>query len=328
MNSRQISKVPAVRKAPMPEFVSPQLATLVDTPPSGDEWFHELKFDGYRLLCYLNRGQVRFWTRNQKDWTAKFPTLGKAVKALKLGSAILDGEVVALDASGRASFQRLQQAIHKNAGAGLVFHIFDVIYLEGFNLTRCPLRERKRVLAELFEKVDEKSPLRFSDHIEGSGAQFFKEACKHGIEGIVSKRAESPYESTRSRNWLKIKCLKRQEFVIAGYTLSDKGIPFSSLVLGVYDKGKLIYAGRAGTGFSNQMRVDLKKMLDKLGRNTRPFEQIPNDPGLRRAVWAEPKLVGEVAFTEWTDEGIIRHPSFQGLREDKKPTEVVRENPS
>jgi len=328
MNSRQISKVPGVRKAPMPEFVSPQLATLVETPPSGDEWFHELKFDGYRLLCYLNRGQVRFWTRNQKDWTAKFPTLGKAVKALKLGSAILDGEVVALDASGRASFQRLQQAIHKNAGAGLVFHIFDVIYLEGFNLTRCPLRERKRVLAELFEKVDEKSPLRFSDHIEGSGAQFFKEACKHGIEGIVSKRAESPYESTRSRNWLKIKCLKRQEFVIAGYTLSEKGIPFSSLVLGVYDKGKLIYAGRAGTGFSNQMRVDLKKMLDKLGRNTRPFEQIPNDPGLRRAVWAEPKLVGEVAFTEWTDEGIIRHPSFQGLRDDKKPTEVVRENPS
>jgi bifunctional non-homologous end joining protein LigD len=249
----------------MPEFVSPQLATLVDTPPSGDEWFHELKFDGYRLLCHLNRGQVRFWTRNQKDWTAKFPTLGKAVKALKLGSAILDGEVVALDASGRASFQRLQQAIHKNAAAGLVFHIFDVIYLEGFNLTRCPLRERKRVLAELFEEVDEKSPLRFSDHIEGSGAQFFKEACKHGIEGIVSKRAESPYETTRSRNWLKIKCLKRQEFVIAGYTLSDKGIPFSSLVLGVYDKGKLIYAGRAGTGFSNQMRVDLKKMLDKLG---------------------------------------------------------------
>ena len=328
MNSRQISRLPGARKAAMPEFVSPQLATLMDKPPTGDEWFHELKFDGYRLLCHLNRSQVRFWTRNQKDWTAKFPTLGKAAKALKLGSAILDGEVVALDASGRASFQKLQNALHKNAGAGLIFHIFDVIYLEGFNLTRCPLYERKRVLAELFESVNESSPLRFSDHIEGNGAQFFKEACKHGIEGIVSKRANSPYESTRSRNWLKIKCLKRQEFVIAGYTLSDKGIPFSSLVLGVYDKGKLIYAGRAGTGFSNQMRVDLKKMLDKLGRNTRPFEQIPSDPGLRRAVWAEPKLVGEVAFTEWTDEGIIRHPSFQGLREDKKATEVVREEPS
>jgi bifunctional non-homologous end joining protein LigD len=328
MNSKQISRLPGARKAAMPEFVSPQLATLMDKPPAGDEWFHELKFDGYRLLCHANRSQIRFWTRNQKDWTAKFPTLGEAVKALKLGSAILDGEVVALDASGRASFQKLQNALHKNAGAGLVFHIFDVIYLEGFNLTRCPLYERKRVLAELFESVNESSPLRFSDHIEGNGAQFFKEACKHGIEGIVSKLANSPYESTRSRNWLKIKCLKRQEFVIAGYTLSDKGIPFSSLVLGVYEKGKLIYAGRAGTGFSNQMRVDLKKMLDKLGRNTRPFEQIPNDPGLRRAVWAEPKLVGEVAFTEWTDENIIRHPSFQGLREDKKATEVVREEPS
>ena len=328
MNSKQISRLPGARKAAMPEFVSPQLATLMDKPPAGDEWFHELKFDGYRLLCHVNRSQVRFWTRNQKDWTAKFPTLGKAVKALKLGSAILDGEVVALDAKGRASFQKLQNALHKNAGAGLVFHIFDVIYLEGFNLTRCPLYERKRVLAELFESVNESSPLRFSDHIEGNGAQFFKEACKHGIEGIVSKLANSPYESTRSRNWLKIKCLKRQEFVIAGYTLSDKGIPFSSLVLGVYEKGKLIYAGRAGTGFSNQMRVELKKMLDKLGRNTRPFEQIPNDPGLRRAVWAEPKLVGEVAFTEWTDENIIRHPSFQGLREDKKATDVVREEPS
>ena len=328
MNSRQISKLPGARKAAIPEFVSPQLATLVDKPPLGEAWFHELKFDGYRLLCHLNRGQIRFWTRNQKDWTAKFQTLGKAVKALKLGSAILDGEVVALDASGRASFQRLQHTLHRSAGAGLIFHVFDVIYLEGFNLTRCPLRERKRVLAELFEKVDESSPLRFSDHFEGNGQQFFEEACKHGIEGIVSKLADSAYESTRNRNWQKIKCLKRQEFVIAGYTLSDKGLPFSSLVLGVYDKGKLIYAGRAGTGFSNQMRVDLKKMLDRLGRNTRPFEQIPSDPGLRRAVWAEPKLVGEVVFTEWTDEGIIRHPSFQGLREDKKPTEVVREEPS
>lgn len=328
MNLKQIKLLPGGQKAPMPDFIAPQLATLTDKAPTGDQWFHELKFDGYRLLCVLNRSQVRFWTRNQKDWTTKFPSLGKAVKALKLGTAILDGEVVALDASGRASFQRLQQALHKNAGAGLVFHVFDLIYLEGFNLTRCPLRERKRLLAELFQKVDERSPLRFSDHIEGNGAQFFKEACKLGLEGIVSKLASSPYESTRSRNWLKIKCLKRQEFVIAGYTLSDKGIPFSSLVLGVYDKGKLIYAGRAGTGFSNQMRVDLKKMLDRIARKTRPFEEIPNDPGLRRAIWAEPKLVGEVAFTEWTDEGIIRHPSFQGLRKDKTAAEVVREEPT
>lgn len=328
MNQKQIKLLPGVRKATLPEFIPPQLATLVDKAPAGDAWFHELKLDGYRLLCHIDHGQVRFWTRNQKDWTAKFPALGKAVKALRVKSAILDGEVVALDASGRASFQKLQQQINKNSAAGLMFHIFDLIYLDGFNLTRCTLRDRKRVLAELFERVDETSPLRFSDHIEGNGAQFFKQACKFGIEGIVSKLADSVYESTRSRNWLKVKCLKRQEFVIAGYTLSDKGIPFSSLILGVYDKGKLIYAGRAGTGFSNKMRADLKKMLDKLKRPTRPFAQIPSDPGLRRAIWAEPSLVGEVAFTEWTDENVIRHPSFQGLREDKKPMEVVREEPS
>ena len=328
MNLKQIKNISGARKAAMPEFVPPQLATLVDKPPSGEEWLHELKFDGYRLLCHLERGHVRFWTRNENDWTAKFPGLGKAIKALPVKSAILDGEVVALDASGRASFQKLQQSINKNAGSGLIFHIFDLIYVEGFVLTRTPLLERKRVLAELIQPLGERGLLRYSDHIEGNGAQFFKEACKLGIEGIVSKLADSMYESTRSRNWLKIKCIKRQEFVIAGYTLSEKGIPFSSLILGFYDKGKLIYAGRAGTGYTNAMRVELRKKLDRMVINKRPFAELPKDPGLRRAVWTEPKLVGEVAFTEWTDEGVIRHPSFQGLREDKKPHEVVREEPS
>lgn len=328
MNAKQIKDLQGARKVAMPEFVRPQLATLVDKAPSGEEWLHELKFDGYRLLCHLQRGQVRFWTRNENDWTAKFPGLGKAVKALPVKSAILDGEVVALDASGRASFQKLQQSINKNAGSGLIFHIFDLIYIEGFILTRTPLLERKRVLAELIQPLDERGVLRYSDHVEGNGAEFFKEACKLGIEGIVSKLAGSMYESTRSRNWLKIKCIKRQEFVIAGYTLSEKGIPFSSLILGFYDKGKLIYAGRAGTGYTNAMRVELRKKLDRMVINKRPFAELPKDPGLRRAVWTEPKLVGEVAFTEWTDEGVIRHPSFQGLREDKKPHEVVREEPS
>ena len=328
MNLKQIKNLPGARKAAMPEFVPPQLATLTDKPPSSDEWFHELKFDGYRLLCHLEGRQVHFWTRNRKDWTAKFANVGKAIKALPVKTAILDGEIVALDSTGRASFQRLQNSINKGGGSGLIFHIFDLIYIEGFNLTHCPLRERKRVLAELLEPLGDTGLLRYSDHIEGNGAQFFKEACKHGLEGIVSKQADSVYESTRSRNWLKIKCIRRQEFVIAGYTLSDKGLPFSSLVLGFYDRGKLIYAGRAGTGYSNQMRVDLKKKLDKIVVDKRPFEQIPKDPDLRRAVWTEPKFVGEVAFSEWTDEGVIRHPSFQGLREDKKPKDVVREDPS
>src|ERR1043165_9943682 len=241
-NFKQIKNLPGARKIGMPEFVAPQLATLTEKPPSGEEWLHELKFDGYRLLCHLENRQVRFWTRNRKDWTAKFATVGKAVKTLGLKSAILDGEIVALDEKGRASFQRLQQSINKGSAAGLVFHIFDLIYIDGYDITRCPLRERKRVLEELLAPVGDKGALRYSDHVGGSGTQIFKEACKLGLEGIVSKQAESAYESTRSRNWLKIKCIKRQEFVIAGYTLSDKGIPFSSLILGFYDRGKLIYA--------------------------------------------------------------------------------------
>ena len=327
MNVKEIKNLPGARKVVMPEFVPPQLATLIDKPPAGNEWLHELKFDGYRLLCHLERGHVRFWTRNENDWTAKFPALAKAVKALPVKSAILDGEVVALDPSGRASFQRLQQSI-KTASSGLILHVFDLIYIEGFSLTRTPLRERKRILENLLAPLGDRGMLRYSDHIEGNGEQFFKEACKHGIEGVVSKLADSIYESTRSRTWLKVKCIKRQEFVIAGYTLSEKGIPFSSLILGFYDKGKLIYAGRAGTGYTNAMRVELKKKLDRIVVDKRPFAVIPKDPGLRRAVWTEPKLVGEVAFTEWTDEGVIRHPSFQGLREDKKPQDVVKEEPA
>jgi len=328
MNPTEIKKLPGARKTPMPDFVSPQLATLVKEAPKGNEWLHELKFDGYRLLCHLNRGRIRLWTRNQKDWTDKFPNVSKALQTLRVQSAILDAEVVAMDASGRSSFQMLQQAIHKTAGKGLVLEVFDLIYIEGFSLTRTPLIERKRVLEELIASAGNNRTLRYSDHVEGNGAKFLKQACDFGIEGIVSKLADSLYESTRSHNWQKVKCLRRQEFVIAGYTLSDKGLPFSSLVLGVYEKGKLIYAGRAGTGFSNKQRVELKKMLDRIARPTKPFAEIPKDPDLRKAVWAEPKLIGEVAFTEWTNEGVIRHPSFQGLREDKQPSEVIRENPS
>lgn len=311
----------------MPEFVSPQLATLHEEPPEGDLWVHELKFDGYRLLCHLDNGEVRFWTRNQKDWTHKFTRLGKAMQDFPARKAILDGEVVAVDAKGHANFQRLQQAL-KAGDAGLLFHVFDLIYLDDFSLKGTPLSERKLLLAKLFESVPEKSPLRYSDHIEGNGLEFFKQACKHGIEGIVSKLADSPYESTRSRSWIKVKCIKRQEFVIAGFTISEKGLPgFGALALGVYEDGELIYAGRVGTGFSLQQRIDLRKKLDQIVRASSPIRVLPKDPGLKRAIWVAPKLVGEVAFTEWTDEGVIRHPSFQGLREDKKAQDVVREEP-
>ena len=328
VNSKTLKNLAGTRKTSMPEFISPQLATLTGEPPNGMGWFHELKFDGYRMISHLSGKEVKFWSRNAKDWSHKFPTVANAIKTLPVTSAILDGEIVAVDSQGRSSFQKLQQTIGK-AGGSFVYHIFDLLYLDGFNLTRVTLRERKSVLAELLDSVDERSPLRYSDHVEGNGVQFFKQACAYKIEGVVSKLATSFYESTRSKSWLKVKCIKRQEFVIAGYLPSDKGFPgFGALLLGVYDKGTLIYAGRVGTGFSIKQRLELQHKLDQFVRNSSPFKSLPKDPALRKAVWTTPKLVGEVAFTEWTSDGFIRHPSFQGLRLDKKPIEVVREEES
>jgi bifunctional non-homologous end joining protein LigD len=327
IDSKRIKNLPGARKAVLPDFIAPQLATLVPDAPSGDDWLHELKFDGYRMVCHLQRGKSRFWSRNQKDWTEKFPNLSKALKALPVTAAILDGEVIVVDKAGRSSFQKLQQSM-KGGAATFIFQIFDLIYLDGYNLTRVPLRERKALLEDLLSGVDAKGPLRYSDHVMGDGNRFFKQACAYGIEGIVSKLADCPYESTRSRSWLKVKCTKRQEFVIAGYTPSKKDFPgFGSLILGVYDKGKLVYSGRVGTGFSIKQRLELQKKLDRIAQRLMPFATKPKDPGLRDAHWAKPQLVGEVEFTEWTEEGSIRHPSFQGLREDKKAKDVVREKP-
>ncbi len=314
----------------MPDFVPPQLATLVKEPPKGDQWLHELKFDGYRMICHLQRGKAHFWSRNGKNWTEKFPNLAQALKNFPATTAIVDGEVVVVDAAGRSSFQRLQQSMGGGGKApAFVYDIFDLIYLDGYNLRQTPLKERKQVLQQLLASAKAKGPLRYSDHVQGNGAKFFKQACEYGIEGIVSKLADSPYESTRNRNWLKTKCIKRQEFVIAGYTPSKKGFPgFGSLILGVYDKGKLVYSGRVGTGFSIKQRLELQKKLDRISQDSMPFVVRPKDPGLREAHWAKPQLVGEVEFTEWTADGSIRHPSFQGLREDKKPAEIVREEPA
>ena len=328
MTRSKIKAPPGPRKAKLPGFVSPQLATLVKEPPSGDEWIHELKFDGYRMLCRIDRGRVTVWSRNGKDWTEKFLNVIEAVKSLKVTSAILDGEIVIVDAQGRTSFQKLQRAMGKATTSGFAYEVFDLIYLDGFDLTTTPLTHRKALLKDVVGSTT-RGVVRYSEHIEGNGDEFYKHACEYGIEGIVSKLSNSRYESTRNRNWLKVKCVKQQEFVIAGYTPSSKGLPgFGSLVLGVYEKGKLVYAGRVGTGFTFKQRGDLKKQLDKLARKDSPLVAIPKDPGLRLTQWTEPKMIAEVAFMEWTSDGSIRHPSFQGLREDKSPKEVEREKPA
>jgi len=322
-------KLTGARKRPMPEFIAPQLATLFKGPPDGDEWLHELKFDGYRMLCHLSRGQVRFWSRNQKDWTEKFQNLRKAVEIFPATNAILDGEVVIVDKAGRSSFQSLQQSMRTSGTAAFVFQIFDLIYLDGYDLTAVPLVQRKLLLEELLNSIKGKTPLSYSEHVEGNGGEFLRRACEYKLEGIISKLANSPYQSVRNLNWLKIKCLRRQEFVVAGYTPSKKDFPgFGSLILGVHERGKLIYAGRVGTGFTIKQRLELQKKLDKISQPVMPFSVKPKDPGLRNAHWAKPLLVAEVAFTEWTADNVIRHPSFQGLREDKKAAEVIREEPA
>ena len=313
----------------MPAFVAPQLATLVDAPPLEDGWVHEIKFDGYRMLCHLDHGKVRFFSRNQKDWSSKFPGITKVINSLKATTAIIDGEVVMIDSSGRTSFQKLQQAMGRGGATGFIYQVFDLIYFEGLDLTRTPLIERKEALKALVATGTKSTLLQYSDHQEGNGKLFFKSACEYGLEGIVSKRADSQYVSARNRNWLKVKCSKRQEFVIAGYIPSSKGLPgFGSLILGVYEKGRFIYAGRVGTGFNLKQRAELCKKLDRISRATMPFDFKPEAKGLNEAHWCEPRLVAEVAFTEWTSDGSIRHPSFQGLREDKKPQQVRRELPA
>lgn len=321
-------QLPGARKFKLPTCIEPQLATLVREPPAGDQWIHELKFDGYRMLCRIDRGKVTFWSRNGKDWTGKFPHVAEAVMALPLVSAFLDGEIVVVDAHGRSSFQKLQRAMRKSVTSGFAYEVFDLMYLDGFDLTRTPLLQRKLALKELCASLPNRGPVRYSEHLQGNGDAFFKHACEYGIEGIVSKRADSAYESGRTRSWLKTKCNKQQEFVIVGYTPSSKGSPgFGSLILGVYDKGKLVYAGRVGTGFTFKQRSDLRKLLDRFSRKQSSLAALPKDPGLREAHWTEPKLVAEVTFIEWTSDGSIRHPSFQGLREDKSPREVVRNAP-
>jgi bifunctional non-homologous end joining protein LigD len=215
----------------------------------------------------------------------------------------------------------------KATTTGFAYQVFDLVYLNGFSLTQTPLKDRKELLKTVLGSTSN-GIIRYSDHMQGSGKAFFKQACEYGIEGIVSKLADSHYESTRNRNWLKVKCAKRQEFVILGYTPSSKGLPgFGSLVLGVYEKGKLVYAGRVGTGFTFKQRSELKNKLDKFFRDKSPLVVVPRDPGLRETRWTEPKLVAEVVFTEWTSDGSIRHPSFQGLREDKHARDVIREQP-
>jgi bifunctional non-homologous end joining protein LigD len=301
-----------------------QLAQLVDQAPEGEQWLHEQKFDGYRIVADKTGLKTRLLSRRFKEWTAEFPAVAAAVAGLPAKHVVLDGEVCVVMADGRTSFQALQNAFGRR-DANVVYFVFDLLELDGEDLTRLPLEERKRRLAKLVGKSD--GVIRYSDHVIGHGGKFFQLACKQGLEGIVSKRREQPYSPGRGKGWLKTKCLLRQEFVIAGYTDPEGArTHVGALLVGYYDKGKLQYGGKVGTGFTMKMLGELKRMLEPLETTRCAFEAEPSrawtGPGRH---WVEPVLVCEVVFSEWTNDGRLRHPSFQGLRADKPATDIVRE---
>ena len=304
-----------------PKFMPPQLATLVDSVPTGAGWIHEYKYDGYRLLIATGTSAATAWTRNGKDWSDRFKSLVKAAASLPAG-CLIDGEAVALDAKGKPSFQLLQAGL-KDGKADLAFYAFDLLVDRGKDIRKSPNLERKERLAALLKAAS--PPIIYGDHILAKGEALFDAICKDGGEGIISKKASAPYRGARMRSWLKVKCTRRQEFVIVGWTKSDKRRGFRSLLLALRQGKKLKFAGKVGTGF------DAKGMASLLERMTpleieRPPLDVPA-PEKRGAHWIKPKLVAEIAFAEFTGDGILRHPSFIALREDKPVREVVREVP-
>ncbi len=319
--------VPGVKKG-NPRIAGPQLASPATTAPGGDGWIHEIKFDGYRVLCHVQDGSVRIATRNGKDWTDRFQDVAKSLARLPCDSALIDGEVVVLDRSGVSRFQRLQNALSGSRSARPLLYAFDLLELDGQDVTGAGVEDRKALLHPLVEGLADER-VRYSDHVKGQGEAFREQACRMGVEGIISKRTGSPYREGRSRSWLKIKCTMGQEFVVVGYT--DPGgsrVGFGALLLGVHDEeGKLHFAGRVGTGFDDLTLVELKRRLSRLERKTAPVVDPPRGAQARGVHWVRPELVAAVAFTEWTDDGRIRHPSYQGLREDKAAKDVMREGP-
>ena len=325
----EIEELAGAKKAKLPRFVAPQLATAVDEPPPGEGWVHELKLDGYRILCRIEGGEARLVSRNDKDWTERFAAVASEAPFLPVESALLDGEVVWLAADGRSDFQALQSSLETSTeGKAPIYYVaFDLLHLDGFDLTRVPLLERKRLLRRLLDPAPaDVTRIRYGDHVEGEGDAVYRHACDLELEGVIAKRADGRYRSGRSRDWLKVKCIGRQELVIVGWTdPSGSRTGFGSLLLAFHDDdGALTYAGKVGTGFDRRSLEDLRDRLDRLARKTSPL-----DAGLDRVEkgvhWVNPRLVAEIAFTEWTRDGALRHPSFQGLREDKAPEDVGRE---
>jgi bifunctional non-homologous end joining protein LigD len=310
----------------LPAFIAPQLASEAASPPVGEHWVHELKLDGYRMQAHIDTtGKVRLFTRSGLDWTHRMPAVARALGRFKVESAILDGEVVVLSPSGQSSFADLQAAFDEGASHPLTYFVFDLLHLNGKNLRPLPLTERKQILAQMLETMPEQETVRYGQHIATEGAPIFAEACRLGAEGIISKLSSSAYTSGRSKSWIKIKCVRRQELVIGGFTKPANGTEgIGALLLGYYEDKKLVYAGRAGTGFTQASSRKLRQQLEAMRQKGMPFAAVP-PTAAKEALWVKPELVAEVQFSTWTADNLVRQASFKGLREDKKAVEVRRE---
>lgn len=308
-------------KAPMPKVINPMLASTTNQPFDNPDWLFEIKWDGYRIIALLNRNKVKLLSRNHQDYTDFFDAVASDLAKLNL-RAVFDGELVVVDRKGKASFEMMQK--YQSQGKGhLIYYVFDIIWFNGHDLRSLPLSQRKQLLAQLIPKL---THVHISEHVEASGKKFFKAARAHQLEGIMAKERNSPYlDDVRTRSWLKIKSRMQQEAVICGYTAPRRGNKsLGALILGVYNRGRLLYIGHTGTGFSQQMSQELKTRLDRLAQAHCPFETTPktNTP----VTWTKPQLVCEVTFHEWTQSGYLRQPSFLGLRMDKLARSVHRES--
>lgn len=319
--------IKGARKAAMPDFVEPMLATLVTAAPTGERWLHEIKFDGYRLQARIEPGRVKLLTRSGLDWTRKFgKPVVTALQDLPLGTAIIDGELVVETDAGASDFSALQADLSEGRSDRFVFYVFDLLYLDGYDLTALPLVKRKSLLEPLVSGSD--GMIRYSSHFDESGAMVLRHACRLSLEGIVSKLGDAPYRPGRGKSWVKSKCSARQEFVIGGYvpsSVSRKAI--GSLVLGVHEGDELRHVGRVGTGFSGAAAEELFRKLERVRTTESPFSGALTADEARKVKFVRPELVAEIEFRAWTADGHLRHASFRGLREDKSAREIVREVP-
>lgn len=330
-------RTPDVRAAGHPEWVAPMLATLTSRRFSDPDWIFERKLDGERCLGFREGGRVRLLSRSKQDLNGTYPEIVGSLADQAPQDFVVDGEIVAFEGAG-TSFSRLQQRMGitdpdaaRRSPVSVYYYLFDLMHLEGYDVTRLGLRERKGLLRRAIRFSD---PLRYTIHRNAEGEAAFEQACQRGWEGLVAKRADAPYTGGRSQSWLKMKCSAGQEVVIGGYTEpSGSRTGIGALLVGYYDRGELVYAGKVGTGFTHAVLVDLKQRLSRIETASSPFGSSPfgsspfsrGRPAGRGTHWARPELVAEVAFTEWTADGRMRHPSFKGLREDKPARDVVRE---